>query len=108
MNYYEVAILKSPLSFLTYESQEDLNIGDKVLVSLRNRKNLCDAVIIKEVEKPTFKCIEISECLPFYFDKKMIEIATFISQYYVCSLGEALSVFTPFKNKMNQRRECSL
>jgi primosomal protein N' (replication factor Y) len=105
MNYYEVAILKSPLSFLTYESQEDLNIGDKVLVSLRNRKNLCDAVIIKEVEKPTFKCIEISECLPFYFDKKMIEIATFISQYYVCSLGEALSVFTPFKKQDESKEE---
>lgn len=26
----------------------------------------------------------------------MLEIASFISQYYVCSLGEALSIYTPF------------
>lgn len=102
MNYYEVAILKSPLNSLTYQSEESIEVGTKVLISLRNRKNLDDAVVVKSVEKPDFKCTDISEITPFYFDKKMIEIANFISQYYVCSFGEALSIFTPFDKDIKE------
>jgi len=107
MNYYEVAILKSPLHFLTYESEEKLDIGLKVLISIRNRKNLTQAVIIKEVDKPSFKCTKISSKTDFYYDKKMIEISNFISKYYVCSLGEALSIFSPYKidSKTTQNKD---
>lgn len=96
MFYYELALLKSPLNNLTFQSEEKIEIGFKVKVKLQQRKNLDEAVVIKEVEKPTFKCTNISEITNEYFDEKMLVIATFVSQYYVCSLGEALSVYNTF------------
>lgn len=96
MFYYELALLKSPLNNLTFQSEEKIEIGFKVKVKLQQRKSLDEAVVIKEVEKPTFKCTNISEITDEYFDEKMLLIATFVSQYYVCSLGEALSVYNTF------------
>ncbi|XPV70592.1 MAG: primosomal protein N' [Halarcobacter sp.] len=96
MNYYEVALLKSPLSPLTFQSDIDIPDGTKVLIKLRNRKINSEAVVLKSVEKPKFNCSDIVEVSLAYYSKKMLEIASFISQYYVCSLGEALSIYTPF------------
>ncbi len=105
MNYYEVAFLKSPLSPLTYQSEDSLEIGQKVLVTLGRRKKLTEAVILKSVGKPEFKCVFIDEATTFFYDGKMLEIASFISQYYVCSLGEALSVYTPFDKTISNMNE---
>jgi primosomal protein N' (replication factor Y) len=46
--YYELALLKSPLSPLTYQSDQQIKIGQKVLVKLAKRKLLSEAVIIKK------------------------------------------------------------
>ena len=102
-NYYEIALLKSPLEPLTYSSMEDIKIGQKVSVPLQRRKKLLDGVVVKKVEKPSFKCILISEILNFNYDKKMLDTAKFISQYYVSSLGEALSLYTPFNEKFTNK-----
>jgi primosomal protein N' (replication factor Y) len=101
MFYYEIALLKSPLSPLTYSCRTPLKIGQQVLVNLRNRKNLVLGVAIKEVSKPIFKCVLIEEILDNYYDKMMLETSQFISLYYVCSLGEALSLYTPFTKLVN-------
>jgi len=98
MFFYNVALLNSPLEPLTYQNEEEIKIGTLVEVSLQRRAKLQKAVIVKEVEKPSFKCVYIKEITSFYYDEKMLNIASFISQYYVCSLGEALSVYTPFYN----------
>ena len=105
MFYYEVALLKSPLNPLTYKSEEKLELGVKVAVKLRNRKVLSDGVIVKVVEKPEFKCVDIEEITNEYYDSKMLEISRFVSQYYVCSLGEALSVYIPFNNEIKDKEE---
>ncbi len=105
MKYYEVALLKSPLSPLTYSCKESIKIGTQVLVSLRNRKKLCEAIVIKEVEKPKFKCVDIEEISSFYVDERILEISKFICQYYVCSLGEALSLYSPFDNNKQKKEE---
>ena len=102
MFYYELALLKSPLNNLTFQSEEKIEIGSKVKVKLQQRKVLDEAVVIKEVEKPTFKCTDISEITNEYFDEKMLQIATFVSQYYVCSLGEALSVYHCFDKNITK------
>ena len=101
MYYYELALLKSPLNNLTFQSEEKITLGKKVLIKLKQRKNLDEAVVIKEVEKPTFKCSDIIEITNEYFDEKMLQIANFVSQYYVCSLGEALSVYSAFDESIN-------
>ena len=104
MYFYEVALLKSPLQNLTYQSENNITVGSKVLVKLQNRKVLNEAVIIKEVNKPNFKCSDIVELTNEYFDEKMLQIANFISQYYVCSLGEALSIYSPFGKNIQKQQ----
>ncbi len=99
MFYYELALLKSPLSNLTYQSEIQIEIGTKVQVKLQRRKNLNDAVVIKEVEKPSFKCVNIEEITSEYYDEKMLQVSNFISQYYVSSLGEALSIYNAYNNE---------
>jgi primosomal protein N' (replication factor Y) (superfamily II helicase) len=93
--FYEVCLLKSPLSNLIYKSDNLIDNGSLVKVKLRNKKDNL-AVVIKNVEKPIFKCIKIDEITSKYYDEKMLKLASFISLYYVCSLGEALGIFIPF------------
>ena len=102
MFYYEVALLKSPLNNLTFQNEEKIDIGSKVFIKLRNRKVLDEAVIIKEVEKPTFDCTNISEITNEFYDEIMLQIANFISTYYVCSIGEALSIYNPFDKNIEK------
>ena len=105
MFYYEVALLKSPLNPLTYQNEEEIKLGTKVAVKLRNRKNLTYGVIVKKVEEPKFKCVSIDEITNEYYDFNMLETAKFVSQYYVCSLGEALSVYIPFNSDIKKLDE---
>ncbi|WP_323595497.1 primosomal protein N' [Aliarcobacter butzleri] len=102
MYFYELALLKSPLENLTFQSEEEIKIGTKVLIKLKQRKALDEAVIVKIVEKPDFKCTDISEITNEFYDEKMLEIGSFISTYYVCSLGEALSIYNPFDKTIKQ------
>ncbi|WP_152057462.1 primosomal protein N', partial [Aliarcobacter butzleri] len=102
MYFYELALLKSPLENLTFQSEEEIKIGTKVLIKLKQRKAFDEAVIVKIVEKPDFKCTDISEITNEFYDEKMLEIASFISTYYVCSLGEALSIYNPFDKNIKQ------
>jgi primosomal protein N' (replication factor Y) len=100
MNYYEVVLLKSPLNRLTYSSSQDIELFTKVLIPLRGRKTSTEAVVIKKVPKPEYNCKDIEKITQYYYSQQNIETAKFISQYYVCSLGEALSVFTPFDKRL--------
>lgn len=96
MNYYEIALLKSPLGNLTYKSDKEILLGLKVLVPLARRKNLQEGVVVKKTIQPSFKCIEIVETTQYYYNGLMLKTAKFISQYYVCSYGEALAIYSPF------------
>ena len=98
MNYYEVALLGSPLKPLTYQSIEDIKDGTKVEITIARRKKELFGVILNKVSTPTFKCTNILNILDEYYDNKMLEISKFIANYYVCSIGEALNIYTPFKN----------
>lgn len=102
MNYYEIALFKSPLQPLTYQSQFDINIGVKVEISLQNRTKIIYGVIVKKVLKPTFKCKDIKQITNEYYDNFMIDTSKFISTYYVCSIGEALSLYQPFNNNIKK------
>ncbi len=96
MYYYEIALLRSPLDPLTYQSETDIALGTKVLVSLQKRAKFQEGVVIKKVPKPSFRCLEIREITQYTYSELMLQSAFFIAQYYVCSLGEALGVFIPF------------
>src|SRR5574344_141954 len=100
MNFYEVAILKSPLENLTYQSENLIEIGTLVEVTLANRKNSNQAIIIKKVEKPEFKCSDILKITDFCCSSFMLEVADFISKYYVCSMGQSLTIFQFFNKNI--------
>ena len=100
MNYYEVAILKSPLQNLTYQSEEIIENGSLVEVILANRKNSNLAVVIKKVDKPDFKCSTILSIKDEFYTDFMLQIADFVSKYYICSMGFALSLFQTFNKNI--------
>lgn len=95
MFYYHISLLKSPLSPLTYQSEQMLEIGTIVEVPLSKRTT--EGVVIAEVEKPSFACELISSMCKAFYPVKTLELARFIAEYYVCSLGEALSLFVPYQ-----------
>ncbi len=92
--YYNVALLNSPLSALTYHFNEDVKVGKLVSVQLRNKHY--KAIVMSSVEKPNFSTSEILEVFNEYYAQKQLEIAQFIASYYICSLGEALALMLPF------------
>jgi len=103
--YYQIYLLKQNAPILTYSSKEVLNIGDILLVPLKNSQKL--GVIYQEVEKPIeFKTSEIISKTDKYYSLKQIEIAKFISYYYFSSFGESISIFVPYvNNKIENNRD---
>ncbi|WP_345976645.1 primosomal protein N' [Sulfurimonas sp. HSL3-7] len=94
MYFYKIALLNSPLEPLTYQSQSVIAVGHEVNVSLRNRQ--LTGVVVQACEIPEFKTSEIGTLTSNYYSPKQIKTAKFISEYYICSLGEALNLFVPF------------
>jgi len=92
--FYEIALLNSPLEPLTYSFSEALDRGREVEVSLRNR--LLQGVVVRCVDQPGFKTADIVSTVPNRFSERQIKMASFIAEYYFCSLGEALNLFIPF------------
>ena len=93
MFYYHIALLKSPLSPLTYQFEDNLPLG--VIVEVPLSKRTTHGVVIALVEKPSFECTSISFTCKIFYPPKTLELARFIAEYYVCSLGEALALFVP-------------
>ncbi len=92
--YYQISIIGSALEPLTYCSDIDIAIGDEVIVPLRTKS--VRGVVIEQCEKPEFKTTNISDKTSYYYSSNQLKIATFISQYYMCHLGEAINLFTPY------------
>ena len=97
MHYYKLSIIGSPLGEYTYHSFDKISIGAKVTLIFNNREK--DAVVISPYEKPAFKTNEIVTIQSSFYSKKQMELAQFISSYYLCSLGEAFALMLPFENR---------
>jgi len=94
LNYYTISLIGSPLSEFTYESNLDINIGRVVEVDVRKR--VAQGVVISQCNKPDFDTNEILSVSELYYDAKQLALASFISTYYVCSLGDAFGVMVAF------------
>lgn len=94
MHFYNISLLGSPLEPFTYSSLQEIKILAKVSINVKNRTT--NGVVISKVQKPEFNTNEILEVSGFLYSKKQLELAKFISTYYVCSLGEALGIMIPF------------
>ena len=105
MFYYNISLLNSPLSPFTYRSLKEIDIGVKVTVNVRGR--LTSGVVLCESEKPEFKTNEIVEISDSYYSTKQIELARFISTYYICSLGESLALMLAYNvNRSDKEAVC--
>ncbi|WP_373032052.1 primosomal protein N' [Sulfurovum sp.] len=92
--FFEISLLNSPLSPLTYSSETLLDIGRVVEVSLRSR--LLSGVVINACEQPSFTTTSIIKTTEYIYSSRQIRIAKFISEYYFSSLGEAFNLLVPF------------
>ncbi|MDF1876593.1 primosomal protein N' [Sulfurimonas sp. SAG-AH-194-L11] len=97
MYYYHLAIIGSPLGEFSYHSSKTLNSGTKVIVEFN--KHSKEAVLISESEKPSFETNEILEVCASAYSSLQMQLAKFISFYYVCSLGDAFSLMMPFTSQ---------
>jgi len=98
--HYLVSLLNSPLSPLTYTYEEELKQGNIVEVTLNKKSRL--GVVLSKTEKPEFTCNDILSVKDEFFCEDTLSIAKFISEYYVCSLGDALNLFVPMqKNSLH-------
>ncbi|MGL5961628.1 MAG: replication restart helicase PriA, partial [Cetobacterium sp.] len=85
MRYFSVYIEKTN-DFYTYSSDnKDIQIGDRVLVSFRN-KNKIGLIIEEEIGKNySFKVLEVKEKLhgEISFSKNFIKLLLWIKDYYM-------------------------
>ena len=98
MKYYEV----TPLTYigkntnvLTYSSNLEISAGMLVYIPIRGKKVL--GIIISEISKPAFATKEI-DTLVFenpILGPKMLDLALWMSNYYVASLPSVLNTFIP-------------
>ncbi|MDD5373794.1 MAG: primosomal protein N' [Sulfurimonas sp.] len=96
MNYYNIALINSPLEPFTYQSLKIMDIGTKVKVKVRNRE--VEGIVIAKCDEPIFECLEILEIYNLVYSTKQLELGKFISAYYFCSLGEAVGLMLPFES----------
>ena len=89
MKYYEIALFNTPNIF-TYDSDLDLQKGDVVEVPIKSKTTT--GIVLKEVNKPSFKTKSVIKKITS-FSKKKVQIIEFISKYYLCSIGEAAGLF---------------
>ncbi len=92
--YYHIAIFGSPLPPFTYVSDVTIMIGTVVEVKLRGR--LVKGLTFSQCEKPQFKCEKVENITDTFYHDKYLKIFSFLSQYYSCSLGDVVNLFTPF------------
>ncbi len=104
MNYYNISLIGSPLEPFTYHFDTVLEVGQQVEVSVRSRKAF--GVVLSQTQQPAFKTSEILQVTAFSYSKKQMELAKFISSYYICSFGDALALLVPF-NKTTQESKRS-
>lgn len=104
MRYYEVFIASGRYHSgapLTYSSEEPLGLMTAVTVPLRNRS--ATGFVIQEVGKPNFsvkpiKALVSKKPLP----QHCLPLARWLEEYYIASLGDALSQFAPSKPSVRQ------
>ena len=94
MNYYEITLLGLPTGNFTYRYHKTLKRGSHVEV-LFNQKRL-EAVVCSRVKEPEFDVLDILNVSEVFYSETQMRFAGFVSEYYFCSLGEALAIFVPF------------
>lgn len=81
-------------------SEYELEIGRIATIYIKNQSHL--GVILKEIPKPPFKCLEAVPNDSFIGEYQQL-LAAFIANYYCVNLGLSYGLFTPFVDKKSQQ-----
>lgn len=100
MNYYEIAIKGHNLAPLTFEDERDIKDATAVKVEVSRKEK--EGAVLKKCEKPSFKTAPVKELLPFFYSKEQMELARFISSYYVCETALSIALFEPFSSPLQR------
>jgi len=98
--YYNISLIGSPLEPFTYHFDTVLEVGQQVEVTVRSRKVL--GVVLTQTLKPAFETSEIFQVTAFRYSQKQMQLAQFISSYYICSLGDAFALLVPFDDAIHE------
>jgi primosomal protein N' (replication factor Y) len=107
-SYIEVSF-PIPLNRTFHYRAEGGSIGSRVLAPFGPKKNLVGFVVGRTAEKPSFPTKEILQWVderPF-IDESLIALARWVSERYLCSLGEALACVAPPALSAPKRRGTS-
>ncbi|MDH4128933.1 MAG: primosomal protein N' [Spirochaetota bacterium] len=88
--------LEKSFTYKVSKEHSNITVGQRVLAPFNNQ-DIMGYVIKVHEDKPSFKCKlikEIYDDIPI-FDEKIIQLANWLSEFYLCSLGEALAVCVP-------------
>ncbi|CAM4088910.1 primosomal protein N' [Campylobacter armoricus] len=102
MNYYQLAIKGYYLDTLTYESKEEFEILDEVIVDLARKKNL-KAIILQKCQKPEFKTQIIKEKTGFKLTQYQYKLAQFIAYYYASKIAFVLGMFESINDYKSEK-----
>ncbi len=102
MKYYEVAPASRQFhgsTLLTYQSTESLKPGQIIVVKIR--RQIAMAFVIKEVDKPDFKTVSITETLDICLPPQHIDLFEWLREYYPSPVGLIAQLFLPFSSPKN-------
>jgi primosomal protein N' (replication factor Y) len=93
----DVAIPKTKFDFFTYNSQDNLQVGDLVLVPLRNESKY--GIVVKTNSQRDISGIKNVKKLveEKFIPKKLVELYKWIADYYLSTQGEVLRLAIPSK-----------
>ena len=102
--YFDI-ILKLPVTdFFIYHSSKPLTLYTRVLVPFRARELV--GFVYQSTKEPkdfvTKSIIDVLDTEPIITDWQ-IKLAQWMSQYYLCSMGEAFSCMLPFSKLIRQK-----
>ena len=106
MFFYLVAPLGRPIAALWYGSSTEIATGALVDIDLQGRRS--EGVVMERGERCDLEPLTIHSVSPYLFSTVQLSMAGFISEYYFCTIGEALSLFTPYDLQQNEGVEWKL
>lgn len=107
MHYYEVApnqIIRVDSAFFTYSSQDLLSIGQIVLIEV-GKKQMIGVVLCRTTKPlyPTKSILSIIESRPL--PTQLIELASWLSKYYITPLATVLQTILPRGLQKSRRQK---
>lgn len=93
----DVAIPRTKLDFFTYETDENLQVGDLVIVPLRNKSKY--GIVVKANSQRAIDRLKKVESVvqKKFVPPNMLSLYKWMADYYIATLGEVLRLALPSK-----------